>query len=44
VCLLEQPFIKDDKQTIQGLVQAASAKTGDNIVVRRFARFRLGQE
>jgi elongation factor Ts len=44
VCLLEQPFIKDDKQTIQGLVQAASAKTGENIVVRRFSRFRLGQE
>ncbi|HUK64369.1 MAG TPA: translation elongation factor Ts [Dongiaceae bacterium] len=44
VCLLEQPFIKDDKQTVQGLVQAASAKTGENIVVRRFARFRLGQE
>ena len=44
VCLLEQPFIKDDKTTIDGLVKAASSKTGENIVVRRFARFKLGQE
>lgn len=44
VCLLEQPFIKDDKQTVQELVTAASARTGENIVVRRFVRFRLGAE
>jgi len=44
VCLLEQPFIKDDKTTIDALVKAASSKTGENIVVRRFARFKLGQE
>ena len=44
VCLLEQPFIKDDKMTVDGLVKQASMKTGENIVVRRFARFRLGQE
>jgi len=44
VCLLEQPFIKDDKRTIASLVQEASSKTGENIVVRRFARFRLGAE
>jgi elongation factor Ts len=46
VCLLEQPYIKDEhgKKTIQDLVQEASSKTGENIVVRRFARFRLGQE
>lgn len=44
VCLLEQPYIKDDKKTIQELVQDASSKTGENIVVRRFARFRLGQD
>jgi len=44
VCLLEQPFIKDDKMTVQDLVKAASAKTGENIVVRRFVRFHLGQE
>jgi elongation factor Ts len=44
VCLLEQPFIKDDKMTVQDLVKQASAKTGENIVVRRFVRFHLGQE
>jgi len=43
-CLLEQPFIKDDSMTVEGLVKAASAKTGENIVVRRFVRFHLGQE
>ena len=44
ICLLDQPFIKDDKLTVQDLVKAASAKTGENIVVRRFVRFQLGQE
>jgi elongation factor Ts len=44
VCLLEQPFIKDDKKTVGELVSEASARTGENIVVRRFARFRLGQD
>src|SRR5262249_33430742 len=43
-CLREQPFIKDDKRTIASLVQEASSKTGENVVVRRFARFRLGAE
>jgi elongation factor Ts len=44
VCLLEQPFIKDDKKTVGELVSEASSRTGENIVVRRFARFRLGQD
>jgi elongation factor Ts len=44
ICLMEQPFIKDDKQTIDQLVKTASSKTGENIVVRRFARFKLGAE
>jgi len=44
VCLLEQPYIKDDKKTIGDLVKETSAKTGENIVVRRFVRFRLGAE
>ena len=43
VCLLEQPFIKDDQMTVQDLVTQASTKTGENIVVRRFVRFQLGQ-
>ncbi len=41
-CLLIQPFIRDESQTIQDLVKAAIAKLGENIVVRRFARFELG--
>jgi elongation factor Ts len=44
VCLLEQPYIRDDQVTVGDLVKQAAAKTGENIVVRRFARFRLGQE
>jgi elongation factor Ts len=44
ICLLEQPYIKDDKRTVSELVAEASSKTGENIVVRRFVRFRLGQE
>jgi elongation factor Ts len=44
VCLLEQPYIRDDQRTVAEIVQDAAGKTGENIVVRRFARFRLGQE
>lgn len=40
--LLEQPYIRDDKKTIKGLVQELSAKTRENIVIKRFARFRVG--
>jgi len=42
--LLEQPFVKDDSKTVGELVRAASATTGENIVLRRFARFELGGE
>ena len=41
--LLEQPYVKDDKQTVGELVKAVSAKTGENVVVRRFVRFQLGE-
>ncbi|HET7226289.1 MAG TPA: translation elongation factor Ts [Candidatus Eisenbacteria bacterium] len=44
ICLLEQAFIRDDSKTVGELVKEASARTGENIVVRRFSRFRLGQE
>ncbi len=44
VCLLEQPFIKNDKETVEYLVKSTIAKLGENIVVRRFARFELGEE
>jgi elongation factor Ts len=43
VCLLEQPFAKDQNQTVKQMVDQAIAKTGENIQVRRFARFVLGE-
>jgi elongation factor Ts len=42
-CLYEQHFIKDDKLTVRELIDAAIAKLGENIVVRRFARFKVGE-
>jgi elongation factor Ts len=44
ICLLEQPYIRDDKRTILQVVQEVASRTGENIVVRRFTRFRLGAE
>lgn len=41
VCLLKQPFIKDEDMTIEALVQSKIAKLGENIQVRRFVRFAL---
>ena len=43
VCLLEQPFVKDDKKSVEDVVKDAIAKIGENIQVRRFARFVLGE-
>jgi elongation factor Ts len=43
ICLLEQPFVKDPDRTVQQLVTDAVAKIGENITVRRFARFVLGE-
>lgn len=40
--LLEQPWVKDDKITIAKLIDEVIRKTGENIIVRRFARFELG--
>jgi elongation factor Ts len=42
VCLLDQPFIKDQAQTIAQIISARVAKLGENISVRRFARFKVG--
>jgi elongation factor Ts len=41
-CLLLQPYIKDPTKTIQDLIVETIAKTGENIKVRRFVRFELG--
>jgi len=44
VCLMDQPFIKDPKLTVRDLVRDRIAKLGENIVVRRFARFEVGAD
>lgn len=44
VCLMEQPFIKDPALTIRDKLAAIKAKLGENIVVRRFVRFEVGEE
>lgn len=43
VCLLEQPFIKDNTMTVGQLIAAKIAKIGENITVPRFARFKVGE-
>jgi elongation factor Ts len=43
VCLLEQPYIKDQNKTVKELVTAKIAELGENIVIRRFVRFALGE-
>jgi elongation factor Ts len=43
VCLVNQPFVKDPDQTIAQLTTALVAKLGENIVIRRFVRYELGQ-
>jgi elongation factor Ts len=43
-CLLEQPFVRDPKQTVGQLVQEKIALIKENIVVRRFARFKVGED
>jgi elongation factor Ts len=43
-CLLEQPFVRDPKLTVGQLVQEKIALIKENIVIRRFARFKLGEE
>jgi elongation factor Ts len=43
VVLLEQPYVRDPKQTIQQLILQVVAKTGENVRVGRFARFKVGE-
>jgi len=42
VCLLEQPFVKDNTKTIKEILAERIGKLGENIVVRRFVRYQLG--
>ncbi len=44
VCLVEQKFVKNQDITVGTLISNMIAKTGENIVIRRFARFQLGEE
>src|SRR5271170_8320016 len=43
VCLLEQTFVKDNTKTISDLLNAKIAELGENIVIRRFTRFQVGE-
>jgi elongation factor Ts len=42
VCLYEQPFIKDQTMTVSQLIATVIGKLGENISVKRFARFKVG--
>jgi elongation factor Ts len=44
VCLLDQPFVKDPAMSISSVVTDAIAKLGENIQIKRFARFALGEK
>ncbi|MEO6907462.1 MAG: translation elongation factor Ts [Abditibacteriaceae bacterium] len=43
VCLLEQGFIKDDKHTIQSMIKESIAKLGENIQIKRYIRYKVGE-
>jgi len=43
-CLLEQPFVKDETKTIEALIKSKIAKIGENIQIKRFARFEIGSD
>lgn len=42
ICLMQQPFVKNDQQTVTQVLEELIAKTGENIRIRRFARFEIG--
>jgi elongation factor Ts len=44
ICLLEQPFVKNEDDTVEDLIKATIAKIGENVVVKRFARFHMGED
>ncbi len=43
-CLLDQPFVKDTDKSVQQLLDELMGKTGEKCVIRRFARYQLGEE
>ncbi|MBI5206999.1 MAG: translation elongation factor Ts [Candidatus Firestonebacteria bacterium] len=44
VCLLDQPFVKTPEKSIQDMIRESIAKLGENIVVRRFTRYKIGEK
>jgi elongation factor Ts len=42
VCLVDQPYIRDDKQKVQDIISAAEKELGDTVKIARFHRFALG--
>ena len=44
VCLIDQLFVKDDKKTINDLLKEKIAKLGENMAIKRFVRFQVGEE
>ena len=42
-CLIEQPFIKDDKQSVKSLMEQVSKQIGDAVQIKQFVRFQLGE-
>ncbi|HEY6567963.1 MAG TPA: translation elongation factor Ts [Actinomycetota bacterium] len=44
IVLVDQPFVKDDTKTVQQLLDETSAKVGEKVAVRRFVRYKLGEE
>ena len=42
--LLEQPFVRDDKITVGDLVKRVAGQVGENVVIRRFVRFKVGED
>jgi elongation factor Ts len=44
VCLMEQTYVKDDKLTVRDVITEAIAKIGENISIKRFVRYQLGEE
>jgi elongation factor Ts len=43
ICLMEQPFVKDPDKSIDNLATETIAKLGENITIRRFSRFKIGE-
>ena len=44
IVLLDQPFVKDDSKTVQQLLDETSARVGEKVAVKRFVRYKLGED